>query len=234
MQKPSPSDLRLSVVKHALALSNSAVIYYPGCGDHTGPACIFSENRVIHVDTNGTEVNKLLAKGFEAHQASVDTFIPDAPVTVMIQFNVLFPNAFELLHPNGYIICNNYHKTATCVFGLSNFTLLGVATSKTSNSDCHFDTQDLDHFFRRVESDEEYRRVALYLFERAQKAVSLFGGDTTHNILEQYRNIRKRGKEETGSSLFVKHPKTGQDLCVLPPPMKKGCTDDHWVFRKKA
>ncbi len=220
------------------------VVYYPSCATDASPSVAFEKARVIYVDIEERAVNALKQAGYEAYNQSALEFKPDRPVDVLILLNPqIAPDIpSQYVREGGYVLCNDYHDTATAMHENKQFDFTGIIRRDERSGEKILDTQKLNECWKTVETDEEFKQAlfswtAVDYKEAADVVKKLTGKDT--NILEEYKNIIKLRREMLGEVLSkvddlpLQHE--GEPILVRTVlPRKKGVADDLFVFQRVA
>lgn len=212
---------------------NPGIVYYPGCSSDNAPSLVFPESRLIYVDLTESDIKSLRAKGYEAYCANAHEFIPDVNPDILILLNTgVQPEIVaEHLPVNGYVLCNEYFRSATAMRKMSSFQLLGVIDYADGMT--QFDTTSLDEYWQEVETDEELetKRSGPIIADQVREYAL---GEVT-SILAEYRKLRERAKEEAELVGMPERPyflDMMQGVALHPLPMKKGNADSFFVFQR--
>lgn len=138
---------------------NINLVYYPCSGPDISPSEAFPESRVIYVDTDPKAVKALKTKGYEVYQQSALKYElkPKADLVLLNNPAIKPFHPAKQLTESGYLVCNDYHKTASRVASNEGFSLVGyIAKERDSlvfkeNGRQHLDQprskRDMDEFF---------------------------------------------------------------------------------------
>jgi hypothetical protein len=233
------------------------IVYHPCGGADVSPSEVFPESRVVYADIHTQSVDALKKVGVEAHETSALEFNPgDVDILIMLnpQIRPEFPASFVL--PNGFVLCNDYHLTASLLKESGQFELRGVII-KNKEGELFCDTENLEDYFKEVETDEEFKRIPFTWgdlnYRHAMQTVEAITGKK-ENIVAEYKEIIKMAREQTrkinaeilkgnpGSEEFFKNKDTeevftfehnGEPFLIETSfPKKKGSNDDLFVFQK--
>lgn len=117
----------LKEIAKELNLPSKGSIYYPACGSDNSPSLAFPNWKVIYmdaVDTNMLDMNPndILIKGdflkppFNPDEVQFDFVMLVSPGSHLVSFSPQYiENVVEYIKPNGFLICDDYHRTATDV-----------------------------------------------------------------------------------------------------------------------
>lgn len=269
-QKPESSpDLVESYQAFVEALKPHAkVVYYPSNGYDVSPSEAFPDSRVVYVDIDKQAVQTLQKSGFEAKWASAAGPVPGKPkipefaiplqADVLILLNPVIPYEIpaKKLASDGYILCNDYHGTATAVHKDSEFKIQGILRTNPETKKKFLDTENPEQYWEEVDSEEAFKNAPMTWgavnYTTAASIVEKVTGKT-ENILEEYKKLvataqseahekKKKRDEEHPEFAFLDH---GTDEAVTYThngkmfilnarlPKKKGTVDDIVVFRKE-
>ena len=159
------------------------LVYYPCCGPDISPSRVFGSN-VLYLDYSKKNVDALQASGFKAVEADANEYNP-GPVDVLLIFNPQV-KPFSLLRSvkeDGYVVCNDYHSTATDISKVKDFEFVGALTD-----DDKIDHQNLEAYWQQVETDEELDAANPTAARHIRDDVKKVTGQAEH-ILESYRKI---------------------------------------------
>ncbi|MEK7680697.1 MAG: hypothetical protein AAB348_01450 [Patescibacteria group bacterium] len=244
---------RYSLFKEKLEPKNETV-YHP-CGAYdVSPSIAFPKSRVIYVDLDKKSIEALKKAGYEAYAKSALKFNP-GNIDILILLNPQIPPDIPASHvtPGGYVLSNDYHRTASTLKINPNFKLQAVIGN--SKNGPIFDTKKLEDYWAEVETDDEFKDArfswGLENYESAARLVELVTGKR-ENILREYKNIIKGAREQERQAdarfvaenpeisipkksardpIFFEH--NGKQLILNPNlPRKKGTVDDIFVFQK--
>jgi len=225
-----------------------ALVYYPSSATDASPSQAFADSRVVYVDLDKKSVSALKKAGFEAYEADATKYQTDQPVDVLILLN---PGGTDvapanLVRVNGYVFCNDYHRTATAMRNNPDFCLIGIVLkSQRAERDQVFDREDPDRYWQEIDNDEEFRRTpfswGMQNYNGAIKILTeILGKEKILEIVKQgqvaatYREIFEQAKmnSQFGEEGLVNYKKDSLDFMLLPLPRQKGSTDDIFVFQR--
>lgn len=227
----------------------NGVVYYPCSSTDMSPSVAFPEGRVLYADIDPNAVDALKEKGCDAQATSAFEFNP-GNVDVLIMLNpTISPDVpASYVVDKGFVLCNNYHQTATILHENDDYQLLGVLRKHKGNT--FFDTEDLGDFWEKVETDGEFKNHPFYA--SATKLVEAVTGKK-ENVLEECKKLieieRERDREEYArivagdpeSAGILEDPEKKELFMIdyqgrayaLKIPKKKGYdTEDIYVFQK--
>lgn len=234
------------------------VVYHPCGAKDVSSSVAFPDSRVIYVDIDEKAIEALKRGGFEAHAASALEFNPgDVDILIMlnpeISPDVPGPHVVE----GGYVLCNDYHATASSLRQNDQYELRAMIR-KSPSQELMFDTENLDDYWREVDTEEEFRNAPFdwgtVNYAMAAQVVEAVTGKR-ENILAEYKKIiemaREQRRQEIAKTLaehpeladFIRDPDQedvlvfnygGKQLVLSTKlPRKKGTVDDIFVFQKK-
>jgi hypothetical protein len=232
-------------------------IYHPCSAEDISPSAAFPESEVVYVDLDEQAMEALKQSGYEAHTASALDFDPgDVDLLIMINPKILPKKPAQTVISAGYVLCNDYHSTATWLNEHDSYQL--VALIHEDQGKLKYDSENPADYWVEVDTDDEFQNspfswtVANY--EAARQLVQIIFGEE-ENILANYKKIidltreqnREKNKKiiaenpdmadylpdpDTASELFLDYE--GQQLLVTTRlPSKKGKSDSIFVFQKK-
>jgi hypothetical protein len=232
------------------------VVYHPCGSDDVSPSVVFPNSRVIYVELDEQAVNALQKGGFEAHHASALEYDP-GDVDILIMLNPAISPEAPAVHvrEGGYVVCNDYHATATTLRKNSDFQLKGLIRM-TKDKGLTYDTDHPENYWTEVDSDEEFRNASFDFasadYASAANVVEALTGKR-ENVLVEYRRIIaeeiERERQENALTL-AEHPELagslsdsnvgviilnhGEKQFILSTrlPRKKGTVDDLFVFER--
>jgi hypothetical protein len=223
------------------------VVYHPSSANDISPSVAFPDSRVVYVDIDDESMEAARKKGLEAHTASALEFNPGA-VDVLIMLNPAISPDIPSSHvvQGGYILCNDYHGTASDLRKNDEYAL--VAMIRPGPSKLLFDTENLDDYWKEIDTEEEFKQAppgfGAENYKNAASAVEAITGKKD-NVLAEYKNIIAKAKEEgrrQNEELGIEDVPdddiimltNGEQQLILQTtlPKKKGTVDDMFVFRK--
>lgn len=231
------------------------LVYYPASGADISASKGFPNSRVIYVDIEPKTVAALKKAGYEAYEQSALEYRPENPVDILILQNPSIPPDVpsQYVAEGGYVLCNDYHATATDLRGNQDFELVGIIKKQGDQGDSNYvlDRENPDDYWKSVELDEELKRMDVRTYEQvAEHVQKIFGVD--QNITQEYRKllylirdkpdqaeellISKLGVSSVfflgGSEVVMMYP-DGRSSILPSLPRKKGHMDDTFVFKKR-
>jgi hypothetical protein len=126
------------------------LVYYPCCGYDVSPSGGFPESRVIYLDKDFDAVKTLVGSGYEAVQGNAEDYeLENKADVVFLSGPVINPDGPANQVGSGrYLICDNYHNSATLLRRNEGFELIG-----------HISNQDNQPVLR--DDAEEYLELPL-------------------------------------------------------------------------
>jgi len=236
------------------------LIYYPCSGPDISITKSFPESKIIFLDQHEETIKALRKAGFEAVKESAQDFELKVKADIMLLYNPQIPPAgtmIENLNQKGYLLCNDYHGTASLVKGREDFELKGVI--RRDKNGFILDTENLEDYWKDIDSEEEFINAPFSWgvedYEMAKSMVEKRTGKT-ENILEEYKKLieyakaatRKQNEkffaenpdfdknmmpDENSSPLMWNMENGEQQMIIHKLPKKKGTADDTFVFSKK-
>lgn len=196
-------------------------IYYPCCGTDTSPSVAFAGKRVLYVDLNGDAMCALQKAGFEAHASSVEAFVPEREVDLLVLLNpqIAPEKVIEHVRIGGHVVCNNYHETASKMMRIPEFAPVATALIR-NRKEMLIDTRHAADYLTHVRDDEEFERTDRETFSRAKQIV----GETRSSILTAYADFLKDGMVFWGRVL------KGKEDYAPVPTKKPASVDDLFMF----
>ncbi|HAU40038.1 MAG: hypothetical protein UV80_C0005G0046 [Candidatus Peregrinibacteria bacterium GW2011_GWF2_43_17] len=230
------------------------VVYSPCCAYNVSPSMSFPNSRVVYVDLDQKAMATLGTAGYEAHCEDAIRFSPNEPIDVAIILNpsVRGADLVRNLKPGGYVLCNDYHGTATGFRDDTEFEFVGIIIP-TRDHQYVADRENLEECWQEVATEEEFKSArftwggANYLM--AALIVRAVTGKE-ENVLAEYRKIieiARKQEQERNAAFVSKNPDAagwmlsdsdilmfGNDPIPTKLPRKKGTVDDIFIFRKKS
>lgn len=215
------------------------IVYHPCSAIDNSPSVAFPNSRVIYVELDNDSVEALKKAGLEAYNASALEYDPgDVDVLILLNPAISPDVPSQYVVPGGFIIGNDYHKTASKLRKKPEWELKGVIVP-ISEGELKFDREDLEDYWQKVETDDEWKAARFSWgaesYEEAEKVVEEKTGKK-EDILENYMRIiddaisQGKGIAMDKGALIV-FPDGSVLSGVLPN--KKGTVDDLFVFQKK-
>lgn len=115
----------LKEIKSKCELPEKGVLYYPACGQDNSPSLALPNWRVMYMDAVDTSIlginpNDILVKGdlmkppFNPDDIQFDVAMLVSPGSHLVSFSPQYiEKVVEYLKPNGLLICDDYHSTAS-------------------------------------------------------------------------------------------------------------------------
>jgi len=235
----------------------AGVIYYPCCSTDASISSVFPESRIIYLDVDKVAVDTLKKTGYEAYAESALDFVPDKPVDILLMLNpsIRPDKPLESVAVGGYVICNDYHSTATELRNNPGLKLRGLVRNVGGNK--ILDADSPEDYWKEIDSEEEFRNAPFSFgsvhYKSAAAMVKRLAGKE-ENVLEEYKKIIAAGREESRKERerFIRENPEAADLISFDEdtilvnregsqllidarlPRKKGTVDDLFVFQKIA
>src|SRR3989344_1546043 len=216
------------------------VVYQPGCGYDKSASDAFPGSRVIYVDPDTQAVESLKLAGCEAYAEDANTFDP-GPVDILILHNSGSGTEVPASHvkDEGYILCNDHFGVASALHRDERYELIGHIFETSENAKPIFDRERIQDYWKIVETNGEFEKVAPHMFIIAQKLIVELG-EYTGDLLNDYKRVTERlqrGEIAEASAVHVDEDGTtfmyrGRVCTLFALPPKAGNTDDIFVFRK--
>ena len=88
-------------------------VYYPCSGADITPVLVFPDSRVVFADQNSDVVQLLQASGYEARLGKVGGILMESvDLLFLLNPQVSAIHLLSTVKTGGFILCNNYHRTA--------------------------------------------------------------------------------------------------------------------------
>lgn len=237
----------------------SDIIYYPCSGSDISISKSFPGSKIIFLDQMDVVVDALKREGFEAIEGSAQDFKLETKADILLFYNPQIPPSEVMLanlSQKGYLLCNDYHQTASLIKKRQDFEFKGVI--RKNKEGLIVDTENLEDYWREIDTDEEFKNAPLNWgsvnYGYAKKAVEKMTGKT-ENVIGEYKNLIKQAKEmvkkqntkflaenpnfpiamiqdENSNPLMWNDENGEQHFIVTGFPKKKGTVDDTFVFQK--
>jgi len=214
-------------------------IYYPCCGQDVSISKAFPESDIVFLDMNHSVVEALRKEKHSAVEAPVEEYQLEKKADILLLLNPQVAPSKEIidnLRDAGYVLCNNYHSTATFFKNEKDFKISGVIGMR-GKSEPFLDTEKLSEYWEEIETDEELKRAPFSWggtnYKNVRDVVLGMTGKE-ENLVEEYKKIREQAKkDEEGSdgNPMVKD-RNGEVHILADLPKKKGTADDIFVFQK--
>ena len=132
-------------------------IYHPCGANDISPSVAFPGSRVIYADIEDGFMRVVRQAGYEAYAVDVLTFHP-GPVDVLILLNPqIKPNIpASFVKENGYVLCNDYHNTAT-ILRQNGYKPLAII--RMTKKGLLYDTENPGEYWTEIETDEEFQNA---------------------------------------------------------------------------
>jgi len=260
---PKPEASRELVKKYTMFRETfhpkENVVFYPSCDLDVSPSMAFPDSRVIYVDINTEAIKKLRAAGYEAYRASATEELSDPPIAAFSPQNVdilillnpaINPEIpLETIPEKGYVLCNDYHSTASAIHDDKNFQLAGLIRREPKTKELVVDTDHPEEYWKEIDTDEEFKNAPFSFsvahYKYAAEIVKEITGKS-ENVLQEYKHLLELAqqqmaerdpdgqyKEEREAMPFLTLEWGGKrfDL-VTGLPRKKGTVDDIFIFQR--
>lgn len=233
------------------------VVYHPCGGNDVSPSVAFPDSKVIYVELDKKSVKALKKEGFNAHYASALKYNP-GNIDILIMLNPQIPPTIPANYVlnGGYVLCNDYHETATIMKGNPDFQLRGLIRS-TPDRGLIYDTDQPENYWKDIDTEEEFINAPFdwgaMNYVMALPLVEAVTGKK-ENVLAEYKKILEMAKEQQrqeNAELILKNPELAKLLkdpdeetiflykhngeqfpIVTQLPRKKGTVDDFFVFQR--
>lgn len=139
---------------------------------------------------------------------------------------------------DGFVLCNNYHRTADRVKDLEGFEVVGVI-QRTDDGPL-LDTEDLNMYWEEIDDINEFKQArAGFTFDDydtvSRLVIERFGNED--DLFNRYRQIINERLQEMKAhgddSQMLSFGTRERPVFVLGKiPMKKGGGDDMFIFKK--
>jgi len=217
----------------------------PCCASNISPSISFPESRVIYVDIDQKAIDALLQNGNEAYCYNAITFeMSDnekADIVAIFNPQIEGYQLIKNLNNNGYVLCNDYHRTATEFFEKKEeFELVGII--RNTNNGLILDKSNPQEYWEEVETDEAWKKFNfswggdIETYNEGKKFVEKVLDRPSNNVVKDYKMIRNNINEYMS---IIKEKdigiNEGGETDYYKPknlPKKKGDCDDIFVFKK--
>ncbi len=229
------------------------LVYYPSCGIDISPSTAFKNSHVVYVDLDKNCVTALRQKGFDAREEDAKTFQPNEPIDILILLNPGGTGEEPAKHVanDGYVLCNDYHQTATHLNDNLDFIVVGVVSKSKDDDEQLLVTDHLEQYWEEVQSDEELKQ-APFSFSRADRKMVLnilkkrIGEERLKQVIEdgklvvEYKKILAEAKARSTKledsnqedENFLVDTFGEDNELLLSLPRKKGTVDDIYIYQR--
>ena len=147
---------------------NPSVIYVPCSGMGISPSEAFPGAEVIYLDKNSYAVEALKKAGYNAVEEDALKFVPTEQVDLVILENPQISPEFmaRTVKESGYIICNNYSDTATKMYKLSDFELLGMIRHASDNQAMDLTKEGVGEYLGNVKESAFNDDIGQFVFRK--------------------------------------------------------------------
>jgi hypothetical protein len=106
---------QLEILEAKLHLSHCPKVCYPCSGLDITPSMVFVNSEVTYVDYREEAVRSLVDGGFDAHKSMAEDFHLEGVELLLLINPQASPDeiASNCLETGGYVVCNNWHLTAS-------------------------------------------------------------------------------------------------------------------------
>lgn len=222
------------------------LIYYPCCGYDVSPSVAFENSRVVYCDMNINAVNTLSQNWYEIYMDDAKTFDTNSlsclETSLVIILNPQVPSQLLInnLKIGWYVLCNDYHRTATQLRNNTSYEFVGIIR-QIGKWEFIVDTDNLDDCWKEVETDEELKLATSFWvsYENIKQIVKKITGEDTGSIIDQYKKIienlpedqKKLAKHIGIAEIRIDWEKKPLTIYTMLPK-KKWVVDDTFIFRK--
>ncbi len=233
-------------------------IYHPCSADDISPTTAFPDSHVTYADKDEKSIAAIQKLGLDATVADATEFDPGEVDLVILLNPGISPDVpVSHLVEGGYVLCNDWHQTATDLHNNHGYEFVGGITRNESGY--VVDTLNPEDYWQEVQTDEEWQKTKFSWgdagYEEAANIVELVTGKR-ENVLAEYRKIIENQREERrrdNEELLAENPEMEEMLQTLVDgdefimrvgkrtlvisaklPKRKGTTEDVLVFRKKS
>lgn len=235
------------------------VVYHPCGSNDVSPSIVFPTSKVIYVELDESSVEALKRGGFEAHLSSALEFNPgNVDILILLNPQIQPDVPASYVADNGFILCNDYHETATALHASDQYQIRAIIRVSKSG-ELIIDTENLEDCWKEMETDEELRAAPFDWgsanYNIASHVVEVITGKT-ENVLAEYKKIIITAREQQrqiNAEMLRVNPELA-DIIGNPDketvlmfehngrrfalatalPKKKGTVDDIFVFQKIA
>lgn len=230
---------------------NYETVYYPCCARDISPSKSFSNSKVLYVDLDQKSIESLKKEDFEAYcddaveYSNNEKNKESADIVIIMNPRVSGLDLINNLKKDGYVLCNDYHHTATEFSESSDFELLGIIHQQ--DQETIFDKENPNEYWEEVDSEEDFKKAPVGFgqmnYNGAKEIVKRIKGEESKEVLNDYKKIleqeiNRMNEEERGyvketGAVMAKDTSGEQLLLITELPRKKGTCDDVFVFKKK-
>ncbi len=233
------------------------LVYHPCGANDCSPSAAFPDSKVVYVELDEQSVRALQEEGFEAHHASALEYDP-GDVNILIMLNPQIPPTVPAAHviEGGYVVCNDYHATATTMRNNPDFQLRGLIRVSKDRG-LLYDTDHPEEYWEEIDTEEKFINAPFDWcaanYTGAVQVVEALTGKR-ENVLAEYKKIIAQAQEQQrqqNAKTLAEHPEWAnslgnpdqEDVLVLNHmerqlivstrlPRKKGTVDDLFVFER--
>ncbi|MFA6397907.1 MAG: hypothetical protein WDK96_03655 [Candidatus Paceibacterota bacterium] len=110
----------------------SDIIYYPSCGLDVSISKVFPDSKIIYLDGNKLLIDILKKEEYEAHEGLSQEFDLKEKADILILINPMNNTLKTLdnLKEGGFVVCDDYHGTASSLKNIENFKLSGITNRR--------------------------------------------------------------------------------------------------------
>lgn len=233
-------------------------IYHPCSANDISPTIGFPDSKVVYADKDEKSIGAIQKLGLDATVADATQFDPGEVDLVILLNPGISPDVpVSHLVNNGYVLCNDWHSTATDIHNNSGYEFVGGISR---NADGYFvDTSNPEQYWQQVENEEEWKKAHFSWgdigYSQAADVVEQITGKR-ENVMSEYLKIVDEQRERmriSNEELLAENPDMAEMLATLEAedefvfthndrtfvvsgklPKKKGTTEDLLIFRKKS
>lgn len=230
---------------------NYETVYYPCSAKDVSPSRSFSSSKVLYIDLDQKAVETLKKEGFEAYyedaveHCNKEENKESADVIIIMNPRISGLDLINCLKKGGYVLCNDYHRTATEFKESLDFELLGII--RKSDNKIIFDKENPTDYWETIDNEKDFKKAPFGFgqmnYNGAKDIIKRIKGEEPKEVLSEYKKILKQEIDkmseekkdfirETGT-ITVKDAKGEQLLLLTELPRKKGTCDDVFVFKRK-
>ena len=199
---------------------NPSSVLHPACYDDASPSKVFAQ--VTYVDIE-TEIMKMFRQhGLDAYGQDIREYKPKVEHDLAILLNPQMPAAWASQHirSGGYILANDYHKTARGMYEQPKaFELVGtldfVEPDRRKGDMCVRYSQNLEGLYVPVQDFDELKNLRPEAYDFIIRA---------HGNM--WKIMRLQGTSEEN---YLREQEIGGDPVVLPSKR----VADRYIFRKR-